>query len=104
MATKKKLYNALVLPHLDYCSVVWQECAKDLQQKLEQIQNYGMRLILSKPPRTPSANLTNTLKWVPLTEELSRLALVHRCINKQGPVYMQNVFRTNEEVGCKTTR
>jgi len=24
--TKKKIYNAMVLPHLDYCSVVWQEC------------------------------------------------------------------------------
>ena len=32
-STKKKLYNALVLPHLDYCSVVWQECTKELRQK-----------------------------------------------------------------------
>ena len=106
MTTKKKIYNALVLPHLDYCSVVWQECAKDLQRKLEQIQNYGMRLILSKPPRTPCADLRKILKWVPLTErrKQSRLALVHRCINKHGPAYMRNVFRTNEEAGCRTTR
>ena len=106
MTTKKKIYNALVLPHLDCCSVVWQECAKDLQRKLEQIQNYGMRLILSKPPRTPSADLRKILKWVPLTErrKQSRLALVHRCINKHGPAYMRNVFRTNEEAGCRTTR
>jgi hypothetical protein len=34
---KKKLYCILVLPHLDYCSVVWMECAKTLQQKLERI-------------------------------------------------------------------
>ena len=27
VATKRKVYNALVLPHLDYCSVVWQECS-----------------------------------------------------------------------------
>ena len=25
--TKKQIYNALVLPYLDYCSVVWQECS-----------------------------------------------------------------------------
>ena len=29
--TKKSVYNALVLPHLDYCCVVWQECGKVLQ-------------------------------------------------------------------------
>ena len=29
--TKKRVYNALVLPHLDYCCVVWQECGKVLQ-------------------------------------------------------------------------
>ena len=25
------LYNAVVLPHLDYCSVVWANCTKKLQ-------------------------------------------------------------------------
>ena len=29
--TKKNIYNALVLPHLDYCCVLWQECGKALQ-------------------------------------------------------------------------
>ena len=32
--TNKKIYNAIVLPHLDYCSVVWQECSLELQRKL----------------------------------------------------------------------
>ena len=39
---KKKAYNALVLPHLDYCAVV-----KDLRMKIERVHNYGMRIILS---------------------------------------------------------
>ena len=60
--TKKRVYNALVLPHLDYCCVVWQECGKVLQQKLERIQNYGMRLICAKPPRTPSEDLRKSLR------------------------------------------
>jgi len=40
--TKKKIYNAIVLPHLDYYSLVWQECAKDLRKQLERVRNYGM--------------------------------------------------------------
>jgi len=55
--TKENIYNAMVLPHLDYCSVVWQECMKDLRSQLERVQNYGMRIILSRPPRTPSEEL-----------------------------------------------
>ena len=49
-------------------SVVWQQCTKELQQKVEQIQNYGMHVILSKPPLTASSDLRATLKWIPLTE------------------------------------
>ena len=40
--TKKQLYNALVLPHMEFCSVVWQECSREVRQKLERVQNYGM--------------------------------------------------------------
>ena len=66
--TKKRVYNALVLPHLDYCCVVWQEYGKVLQQKLERIQNYGMRLVCVKPPRTPSEDLRKSLRWTSLVD------------------------------------
>ena len=61
--TKTKLYDTFVLPHLDYCFALWQECSKELQCRVDQIQNYGMRLILSKPLRTQSEGLRQKLKW-----------------------------------------
>lgn len=53
---KRMIFNAFVLPHVHYCSVVWQECTKELKQQIdhERIQKFGMRLILSQPPHTPS--------------------------------------------------
>ena len=64
---KKSVYNALIMPHLDYnCRVLWQECSVKLQQKLQRVQNYLMRLILSQPPRTLSKELLCKLSWVPL--------------------------------------
>ena len=60
---KSGLFNALIRPYLDYCSVVWQECSKAQQGKIEQIQNYGMRQILSMPPQTPSEPLRGILGW-----------------------------------------
>ena len=46
--TKKQLYNALVLPHMEFCSVVWQECSREVRQKLERVQNYGMHRCVLK--------------------------------------------------------
>jgi len=73
---KKKIYNAMILPHLDYCSVVWQECMRDLR-KLERVQNYGMHIILAQPSRTPSEELRGKLNWLTLERrEMSRMTLV----------------------------
>ena len=83
VATKRKVYNALAigLPHLDYCSVVWQECSMELRKKVEGVQNYGMRLTA----RTPSVELRRVLNWVPLERrrEMFRLLQVHRCMTKR---------------------
>ena len=37
---KKKIYNVLVLPHLGYCSILWQECSGALhdQKNIERIR------------------------------------------------------------------
>ena len=104
--TKRRIYNALVLPHLDYCCVVWQECGKVLQQKVERIQNYAMRLICSKPPRTSSQELRKSMKWIPLTErrEIFRLVHVYRCTRNRAQGYLSDFFMTNEACGHHFTR
>ena len=98
---KENIYNALVLPHLDYCCVLWQGCGRALQQRVERIQNYGMRLICSKPPGTSSDELRKGLNWLPLGKcrEMFRLALVHRCIHNQASTYLEKCFKTNEMYG-----
>ena len=83
--TKKQLYNALVLSHMDYCSVIWQKCSRELRQKLERVQNYGMRLILSQPPRTHSEKMRRKLNWMTLEKRrvMARLCMMHRCVLKE---------------------
>jgi len=36
-ATKLKLYNAFILPHLQYCSTVWHFCSARNRDKLESL-------------------------------------------------------------------
>ena len=45
---RRTLYLSIVLPHLDYCSVVWGNCR--VTSSLECVQNYTLRVSLNKPP------------------------------------------------------
>ena len=95
--TRRTLYNALVLPHFDYCSVVWHSCGTTLSQKLERVQNYAMRVILDKPPLTPSEPLRQELGWSTLQRrrEIKMLLQVHRCLSGRAPKYLRDKFVTN---------
>ena len=56
-------------------------------EDIERVQNYGMRITLSQPPRTPSKRLRDKLKWMTLEKrrEMRRLAPVQRCVMKEAP-------------------
>ena len=94
MKTKKELYNTLVLPYLDYCSIVWQECSKEQVQRLERVQNYGMRIILSKPPRINSEEMRRELKWRTLEprRNMRILGLMYRCVHRQTTRLLSSRF------------
>ena len=103
---RKSLYMALVLPHIDYCCVIWHDYGATLAQGIERIQSYGMRVIASSPPRTLSAELREKLQWTTLTDrrELFRLSTVHRCLQSNAPRYMCSKFQTNSSLGYSHTR
>ena len=90
----KLLYLAFVLSQLDYCSVVWGLCGTVLSNKIVRIQNYAMRVILRKPPLTPSEEYWKTLQWTTLkTRRHSAMMLqVHRCLHMAGPLYINSKF------------
>ena len=41
------IYNALVQPHFNYCSIVWGNCGKTLSEKLQKLQNRAARILTS---------------------------------------------------------
>ena len=42
-------YKALILPHFDYCSLVWDNCSKYLLDKLKKMQNRAAKVITGRP-------------------------------------------------------
>ena len=44
-STALQIYQALILPHFDYCSPVWDELSVTLSAKLQKLQNRAARVI-----------------------------------------------------------
>ena len=53
-STLKEVYNAIVLSHLDYCSLVWDNCSEYNLHKLQKLQNRAVRVIRGRTYETSS--------------------------------------------------
>ena len=58
---RRTLYLSLVLPHLEYCSVVWNDCGATPTSRLEHVQNYALCVILNKPLRSNTEEMPSQL-------------------------------------------
>ena len=100
------VFNAFVLPHLDYCAIIWQECSLKLKSDIERIQKYGMRLVLNKPFGTPTHVLREKIGWVSLETRrlVFRLVLVFRCLKLSSRHSLSTLFTRNSYISTITTR
>ena len=57
------IYNSLVQPHFDYCSVVWGNCNKTLSRKLQKLQNRAARMLTSPSYDANADDLIARLGW-----------------------------------------
>ena len=57
-----QIYNALILPHFDYCSPVWGGMSGCLSDKLQKLENRAARVITQSPFGTNSNFLLAMLK------------------------------------------
>ena len=91
------LYRTLVLPHLEYCSAIWDPHTAELTSKVERVQNRAMRYILDRPPRTPSDSLRQQLKWQTLEDrrKFRRAKLTYRILKELAPTYLHGKFHKN---------
>ena len=63
--TLKTIYNAFVLPHFDYCALVWNNCSKTFQNKLQKLQNIAGRIITGDSSKTDSDTVKSKLSCDP---------------------------------------
>ena len=84
---KSAAYKALVRPHLEYCSSVWDPSTKNLKEKVEKVQRRSARWVMNKyrygPNTTGPSAMIETLGWPLLVERrrVSRLCLLYKMAN-----------------------
>lgn len=77
-----QIYNALVLPHFDYCSPVWDCMRGYLSDKLQKLQNRAARVITKSPFDTKSNLLLAMLKWekLPLRRKKQKALIMYKTL------------------------
>ena len=63
------LYNALVLPHIDYCCMVW-GAKPTLVTKIQKLQNRALRVVLKLSPLSPTNQIFGTLNTMTVSQRI----------------------------------
>ena len=99
------LYNSLVLPHLNYCAVVWGSNYQSRLEKLIKLQKRAIRIIDHKPFLYPTADLFikyKILKFPDIVKEQSIMIML-AYINKSLPEPVSEMFKLRDPVGTRNT-
>ena len=87
-AVKSAAYTALVRPHLEYCSSVWDPHTKKLKDKIEMVQRRSARWVMGKyrwgPDTTGPTSMMRDLNWPTLVarRRVTRLCLMYKMANR----------------------
>ena len=101
-----KIYNAIVLPHFDYCATVWGTTSQANFTRLQRLQNRAMRLILKAPFTTHIDDLLTELKWMSVRQRVvfNQLVFVWKILNGFTPSYMSANVSYVKETHTRLTR
>ena len=100
---KIMLYNALLLPHINYCLVTWGNQCK----RINILQKRAIRLITLSKYNSHTAPLFKKLKLLTITDMLAlqELKFYYKFTHNELPAYFQNwQIVTNSELRRHNTR
>ena len=96
--------KSYILPSMDYCDIVWNNCNQQDSSRLQTLFNYACRLVLHRPRHSSSCALWEDLGLTCLLTrgKLHLAELVYRCHNSLAPSYLSYLFHRLSH--CHNTR
>ena len=93
-STLISVYNAIILPHFDYCSLVWDIGNAYSLEKLQKMQSRAARVITGKSYDVRSKDILQELSWQPLMERWgnNKAIFKHKVANGEYLEKISNLF------------
>ena len=88
------IVNVYILPHFDFCYVIWGNCAHNLEEKLVKLQISTARVILDCGFYTPSCMMFSELKSVAISRTcfISESLHMFKTIRRNAPEFLRTSF------------
>lgn len=100
------LYNSLILPYLQYCTLIWASTYTSHLHPLLLLQKKALRIITHSPPRAHSQPLFKKLKLLNIYDiyklQVSNFIYLH--LNKPVPTPISTLFNFNSDCHQYSTR
>ena len=92
--TAINIYNALIQPHFDYCSPVWDGLNAKSSESLQKLQNRAARVITKSNYDIRSSDILCELNWDTLIvrRQKQKALLMFKVLNKRAPRYLTDLF------------
>ena len=92
--TLLSIFNGLVKPQFDYCSLVCDCCSTSVAEKLQKLQNRAARILLSAPYDSSALDLFRRLHWKNLRNQRisAKAVMMFKILNGQTSDYLSNKF------------
>ena len=94
--TLVSVYNALLRPHFEYCSVVWDTLGIGLSDRLQRLQNRCARVIMRCPNETGQSEIAmRSLGWTTLSKRRAQIKaeLLFKIFHNLAPRRLSSLFR-----------
>ena len=100
------IYTSLFLPHIQYCSTVWDQGGKGAIDKLQRLQYRAGRVILGCDHYTSRETVLNLLGWTPVAQHHRRAKAVFmfKALNGMFPPHISHLFTTSADTHSHHTR
>ena len=100
------VYDSLVQPYVNYCSVVWGDCGSGLSEKLQKLQNHAARILMCTNYDSDIDELLRVLGWRKLKYQRfeSAAVMMYKSLHEMTPEYLSSRFVFRNDITSNRLR